>query len=234
MRTQTVFDFHAHILPGIDDGSRGVKDGLAMIEALAQQGALGIAAPPHFYAGQMSPDMFFDARQAAWEKLRPDIIPGSPEIRLGAEVQYYEGIHRLKEPERFCLEGTGLMLIEMPMCTWTTRMLSSVLEINGRSDIVVLLAHIERYLAFQKRSTIEMLIEEGVLIQASTGFFIERPRTAMRMLKKGRIHLLGTDSHNMKQRRPNLGRALEIINLKKGSHLLQEMADREEVLLNEA
>lgn len=233
MNPQAMFDFHTHILPGIDDGSRSVAESLAMLNELARQGATGIAATPHFYATRSSPEHFFAKRQAAWEKLKSSLPPDSPEIRLGAEVQYFEGIHRLEGLERFCLEGTGLLLVEMPLCTWTSRMVSSVLEINNRAGMVILLAHIERYLPCRNARTLEQLQEEGVLVQASTGFFIEKPRIAMKLLRKGRIHLLGTDSHNMDQRKPNLAQALEIVNRKKGAYLLQELADREEVVLNE-
>lgn len=152
---------------------------------------------------------------------------------MGAEVQYFEGIHRVEGLERFRLEGTRLLLIEMPVCKWTTRMVSSIQEVNSSETMTVLLAHIERYLRYQNGKALEQLQKEGVLMQASTGFFIEERRTAMKMLKKGKIQLLGTDTHNMERRKPNLTQAMEIINHKKGVQLLQELAEREEVVLNE-
>ena len=233
MNLRAMFDFHTHILPEIDDGSRSVVESLAMLNELTRQGATGIAATPHFYANRSSPELFFLRRQAAWEKLQSNLPPDGPEIRLGAEVQYFEGIHRLQGLERFRLEGTRLLLVEMPLCTWTTRMISSTLEINSREEIIVLLAHIERYLPYRNSKVMEQLQEHGVLMQASTGFFLEKPYTAMKLLRKGRIQLLGTDSHNMDQRKPNLAQALEIVNRKKGEYLLQELANREEVVLNE-
>lgn len=233
MNPQAMFDFHTHILPGMDDGSNSVEESLAMLEELTRQGVDGIAATPHFYATRSSPEHFFAKRQSAWEKLKSSLPPDSPEIRLGAEVQYFEGIHRLEGLERFRLEGTRLLLVEMPLCTWTTRMISSVLEISSREEIIVLLAHFERYLPYRNSKVMEQLQDHGVLMQASTGFFIKKPRTAMKLLREGKIHLLGTDSHNMCLRKPDLALALEIINRKKGAYLLQELAEREEVVLHE-
>ncbi len=226
------FDFHTHILPGIDDGSKSVEESLAMIRELSRQGAYGIAATPHFYASSMSPESFFKNRAAAWEKLKPYLNEDTPEIRLGAEVQYFEGMHHMKEIERFCLEGTHLLLVEMPTMPWTNRMVTSVLELNGRLNITVLLAHIERYLSRANKKAFEVFREEDVLMQASTAFFYENPRTAMKMLKKDQIHFLGTDCHNMTKRRPNMEQALKNIQHRKGKECLRIMREREELVLS--
>lgn len=228
-----VFDFHTHILPGVDDGSRDVEESLAMLEELTRQGASGVAATPHFYALQSSPERFFAKRQAAWEKLKPCLGAEAPEIRLGAEVQYFEGIHRYDGLEQFCMEGTRLLLVEMPECTWTMRMVSAILDVKNRKNVTVLLAHIERYLPYRNGKVCEQLLENGILMQASTGFFIEKRGMAMKMLREDKIHFLGTDSHNMDRRKPNLAQALEIINRKKGAQLLAELKRREAVVLNE-
>ena len=225
-----MFDFHTHILPGIDDGSRSVEESLEMVEELTRQGVSGIAATPHFYAACSTPENFFLKREAAWKQLEPNLPSETAEIRLGAEVQYFEGIHRMEGLERFCLEGTKLLMIEMPVCKWTSRMISSIQEINSRDTITVLLAHIERY---QNGKVMEQLQKEGVLMQASTGFFIRKRHTALRMLKNGRIHLLGTDSHNMDQRKPDFARAMEIINRKMDTQILQELAQMEVMVLDE-
>ena len=52
----------------------------------------------------------------------------------------------------------------------------------------------------------------NLLIQCNAEFFIEKTRSkAVKLLKKGRIDLLGSDSHNLDDRRPNLNEALAII-----------------------
>ena len=42
-----MIDFHSHILPGIDDGSRNFKMSLAMINELSRQGVDAICATSH-------------------------------------------------------------------------------------------------------------------------------------------------------------------------------------------
>lgn len=224
------FDFHTHILPGIDDGSASVNESIAMFRELGAQGAVGIAATPHFYARCPSPEVFFARRQQAWARLAP-YLAAYPRIRLGAEVHYFEGIQRCVGLEQFRLGGTRLLLLEMPTCAWTERMVDAVLELNRRRYLTVLLAHIERYLTWQNRKWWKPLLEGGVLMQASTEFFIRKPGKAVKMLKDGKIHLLGTDSHNMDARSPNLAPALEMIERKGGAELLRKLNEREASLL---
>lgn len=228
-----MFDFHTHILPEIDDGSKNEAESLAMVEELTRQGVSGIAATPHFYADRSTPERFFWKREIAWEKLRPNLPPETPKIRLGAEVAYYEGIHRMEELEKFRLEGTSLLMVEMPVCKWTSRMIASLQEMNNRDTITVMLAHVERYRWCQNKAALEQLRRSGVLMQVSTGFFIQNKFAAMRMLKKGAVHFLGTDTHNMDERKPDYAQAVEIIRGAKGDQLLRGMVRRERAVLDE-
>ncbi len=51
-------DFHTHILPGIDDGSRNVEMSLRMLAAQREQQVDEIVATPHFYAQKDSVEEF--------------------------------------------------------------------------------------------------------------------------------------------------------------------------------
>ena len=55
-------DFHTHILPGIDDGSKDEGMTKAMLIEEKRQGVVKIIATPHFYADQMSVDGFLNHR----------------------------------------------------------------------------------------------------------------------------------------------------------------------------
>ena len=76
-------DIHSHILPGMDDGSRSTEESLAMLAASAAQGVRAIAATPHFYAMENSPEEFLARRAAAVARLLipfdiPSPATGSP------------------------------------------------------------------------------------------------------------------------------------------------------------
>ena len=208
-----VIDFHAHVLPGIDDGSKSIGESLRMLAAAAGQGVTHIAATPHFYPSQTGPEQFLDRRARAAERLRAVWRPEFPRLLLGAEVRYFEGISRAEGLEALRIEGTPLLLLEMPFQAWSARMAAEVRALHSRPGFTVLLAHVERYLRFQPGDLWEELLEAGILMQGNASFFLRwnTRRRAVRMLDAGRIHLLGSDCHNMAERAPRLGEALEAI-----------------------
>lgn len=173
-----------------------------------------MVATPHFYPMENSPEQFLRRRAAAEKALRAAWQPEFPELRMGAEVYYFDGISRNDAVEALRIEGTELLLLEMPFSAWSERMRREILELHSRSGITVLLAHIERYLRFQRPEVWEELRQVGVLMQSNGEFFLHwrTRKKALRMLEAGKIQLLGSDCHNLESRPPNLGQALERIN----------------------
>ena len=45
-----MIDFHSHILPEMDDGSKDAKMSLAMLQMEREQGVTEVVFTPHFYA----------------------------------------------------------------------------------------------------------------------------------------------------------------------------------------
>ncbi len=220
-------DIHSHVLPNMDDGSKSTLESRRMLIKSEEQGIRYLAATPHFYPEENSPEQFLERRQEAADQLRQEWQPGLPKILLGAEVYYFDGISRAVEISRLCIEGTSLLLLEMPFVPWTDRMLAEVRYLNERSDLTILLAHIERYLRFQRKRVWDELLEAGILMQCNADFFIHlRTRyKALGMLKKGRIHFLGSDCHNMSARPPHLGEAVRLIG-PEGQQYLETYARR--------
>lgn len=228
-----MFDFHSHILPAMDDGSCSVEESLAMLRQSMAQGVTGIAATPHFHADAATPDQFLEARRQALESLKPYLGTHTPPIRLGAEVRYYDGMSRSEEILRLRMEGTSLLLVEMPMVRWTQHMCDVLVVLNSRREITVLLAHIERYLTLQPPDVLERLRGYGILMQASGTFFLRRStrKRAMQMLQSGYIHVLGSDCHHAKKRPPNLGDAAAVIRKGLGAQSLMDLEGRENALM---
>lgn len=206
-------DIHSHILPNLDDGSQSLEESLEMLRVMSVQGISRVAATPHFYPGEISPEDFLIRRAAAAARLTKAWSPEFPQIFLGAEVYYFEGIARAQAVEELRIQGTELLLLEMPFRAWTVRMVDELLELNARKGVTVLLAHMERYQRFQKPKVWDLLLRQGVQMQSNADFFLhwKTRRRALRMLKAGKIHLLGSDSHNMTVRPPRLGNALSVI-----------------------
>lgn len=64
-----VIDFHSHILPGIDDGSKNVQMSLEMLGRASEQGVDVMLATSHFYASRHRIEDFLEKRQRAYERL---------------------------------------------------------------------------------------------------------------------------------------------------------------------
>lgn len=220
-----MIDFHSHILPDMDDGSRSLEESAALLRESYRQGVDVIAATSHFYAFENSPEDFLARRRRAWVRLSGALTEDMPAIRLGAEVQYFEGICQVPELRRLRLEGTRLLLVEMPFSHWSSRAVADVIELNRREEFQVMLAHIERYLHDQPDSVWDQLLAEGILMQSNASFFLRwnTKRRALKLLESGRIHLLGSDCHNMETRPPRLEEAAAAIRAKLGHRSLRRM-----------
>ena len=64
-----MIDFHTHILPGIDDGSRNSEESIQMLNLEQEQGITKIVFTPHFYANRNSVERFLKRREASYERL---------------------------------------------------------------------------------------------------------------------------------------------------------------------
>ena len=64
-----IVDFHSHILPCVDDGSKSFEQTTEMLYETSNQGIKSIVATPHFYASSDIPEKFFKRREAALTKL---------------------------------------------------------------------------------------------------------------------------------------------------------------------
>ena len=118
---------------------------------------------------------------------------------------------------------------------WTAGMYEELAQIRNKQGLLPIIAHVERYIGFpQNRGLLERLEEMPVLVQANASFFLGRfsAPVAMRMLRQERIHLLGSDCHNMDSRRPNLGQAVEKIRARLGQSALDRIAEYQELVFS--
>ena len=158
-----------------------------------------------------------------------------PILLAGAEVQYFEGITAMQDLSEMRVEQSPALMIEMPMCRWSSRMIMDIIELNHRDGYQVILAHIHRYLQFQNLPALRQLASAGVMMQVNGGLFsgFLKSRKALQMLDDGLIHILGSDCHNTTDRPPNLAAAYEYIERKRGIDAVQKLMNNGFRLLEE-
>lgn len=220
-----MIDWHSHILPGMDDGSRDVDESLSMIGSLGSQGVDCVVATPHFYADDESVEEFLKRRQISFDELSANLPADAPNVVCGAEVRYFPGISHMEGLERLTIGNSRLLLLEMSMSRWTEYTVRELIELAARGNITVILAHIERYIFMQSSDVWDRLLDSGFLMQVNASFFSRfgTKRKALRLLDSGRIHLVGSDCHNMTDRSPRIGTAYDLITKKLGKSFVSEI-----------
>ncbi len=238
----TMIDFHTHILPGIDDGSRNLNMTKEMIKGSLNQGVRKIALTPHFYAEKDDPARFLSRRNQAYvqmleylsQDLDVDLYDRTlPEFKLGAEVLFFPGISNSKSLIDLCFEDTRLLLLEMPFQQWTKDTYREVKEIIEKQELTVIIAHIERFIKYQKDKAVwREILKLPIISQMNAECFLSwRTRGfAYRYIKEGYEIILGTDAHNITSRPVNLEEGRMILKKKFGECILTEIDEISEKL----
>ena len=232
-----MIDFHSHILPGIDDGSQTVESSVAMLRMEADQGVTQVVATPHFYARYDEPEHFLERRNRAEAALRKEMTrhEGLPRLLVGAEVSFFRGMSDSEVLPELTIRGKSCILIEMPPAPWPEEFYRELESIWVKWNIVPMIAHIDRYIApFRTHGIPKRLAEMPVCVQASAEFFLDRrtANMAFRMLRSDQIHVLGSDCHNLFNRSPNLGTAVELIRRRCGEDILKRIRGNERKILS--
>jgi protein-tyrosine phosphatase len=231
-----MIDFHSHVLPDVDDGAKDVAESLKLLEAQAQQGVRAVVATPHFYPRYDSPERFLRRRERAEALLRREMEGRVelPQLFVGAEVHFFRGMSESEFLPLLTIQGKKCIMVEMPEPPWSAEMYRELENIHIKLGLTPIVAHVDRYIAPLRTGGIpEKLSRLPVLVQANAEFFTDRHTASMavRMLHRGQIHLLGSDCHNLTDRAPNLGAAVDRIREKLGETALRHISHYEHKVL---
>lgn len=198
---QSVIDMHCHILPGLDDGARFVKESVMMLKQAQENGIRAIVATPHYKDG--APNATKTEIEKKILEVLKDAFEKNIDVKLypGNEIMYYEDVPDLLEKnELFTLNNSEFALVEfLPNHPFNY-------IINGLSDIidtgyVPVLAHIERYAVIKNDfDKVREIIHIGARIQinysAVIGTYGRDEKTFVhKLLKNKMVDYVGTDAH---------------------------------------
>lgn len=197
-------DFHSHLVPGVDDGSRTLDDSLHSIERMVNAGVTQVITTPH-YAASIADRYDFDATMdhldRRWELLQDAVARDHPRLdfRRGFEVRLDAAIPDLGDP-RLPLGGTDFVLIEWPMFMappGAPELIARVIE-GGHRPIV---AHPERYGGIDAElGAVRAWKQAGAYLQGNYGSLVGQNGTVarrliLRMLSEGLLDYLSSDFH---------------------------------------
>ena len=207
-----IIDIHTHILPGVDDGAAALEESLEMLRLQRQAGVERLYLTPHFYPRHQDFSEFLEKREEAWDQLRAAAAgEGWPELRLGAEVHYSPDILEM-DLRRLTLGDSDFLLLELPHQRYPAYGEAVVLRMQ-EEGITPILAHVERFPYFRKDpALLKRLVDLGALGQVSAdalGMKMDKG-FARACLGCGLAQLVGSDAHNTEDRRPCMGKVLDL------------------------
>ena len=199
------WDFHCHLIPGVDDGVRTLEEARETIAALKALGFRGGVVTPHIYAGvydntaQSLREAFADFQQQ---------IGDDYGLILGAEYHTTEAFFDLiaaGDLLHVLLPDRRLVLVEFPYLMPSPYGMEA-LDAVTRAGYQPVLAHVERYRYIQAdpETWLADLARRDVWLQCNigslAGMYGERPRRmAQRLLDQGGPALWGSDVHRPMQ-----------------------------------
>lgn len=205
-KNRPLADLHTHVLPAIDDGAQTAEESIALLTALKEQGVTDVVCTPHFDIAETSVNDFLETRNTSFallsEKIKEEASLSDMRLRLGAEVKYNPNLART-DLEPLCIEGTSYLLLE-PLGSHPFNFEYTVDAIVARG-ITPILAHIERFswLA-DDYDLLERLIESGAVLQCTASALFNRhhAKRFKKLLKKGYVDIVASDTHSMTHRPP--------------------------------
>ena len=220
-----IIDFHSHILPNIDDGSDCVETSLEMLKISHLQGVDILVSATHYYNFTEDIKSFAKRRDEAFHTLKEHIEEDdtdTPKIILAAEVRLFPGLHLDEDIDKLCIEGTKNILIEMPFSDWSDWMYNEIYAIITRGYTPIM-AHIERYLGpVSEKEIAEKLLSMDVLVQCNADSFSDwkTKRFIKKLIKQGRLTVIGSDCHNLESRISHIDDAAGFIIKKYGEEYI--------------
>lgn len=192
-------DIHSHILPGIDDGAKNIKESLGLISEMKKLGFSKIIGTPHTYPG-----LYENTNESIEESFKKINGKQSGKIKIGYSSEYMMDssiIEKANKKELLCLKD-NYILIEMSFLAPHNELYDIIfnLKINGYYPI---LAHPERYRFFYDDfNQFYKLKNAGCEFQlnllSSTGFYGKDVAIISdKLLKNNMIDYCGSDIHNI-------------------------------------
>lgn len=202
-KVDNLTDFHCHILPGVDDGSKDMDMTMEMLDLSYAQGVRRIIATPHYHRGHVEnePEKLREVLKKVQEKAAkkyPDL-----EIRLGNEVFYSDGVIDLLRKGKFLpmgAEDSRYLLVEFSPDDSFSRLQDAVSQVT-RMGYRPVIAHVERYQCmYRQKDRFEELQRQGALFQVN----YNQARENRWLFQHDFVDLLATDCHNTEERAPKI------------------------------
>lgn len=191
-----MIDFHCHILPSVDHGSSSLETSLKQLAIAEKYGICAIVCTSHFYPYREDVKSFLLRRDEGFGLLS-EHNNTSVVLLKGAEVMLTMDLAEREDLEGLLIEGTNLMLVEMPDMVHSTWIYDVLSKLRDRK-ISPVIAHIDRY----PDDVVNNLLEMDFTVQVNASAFkrFSKRRKMISFIEDGLVHVLGSDLHGANER----------------------------------
>lgn len=227
-----MIDFHSHIIPNIDDGSRSIEETFNLLKEAKEAGFEGIVLTSHYIEDYYQTDV---PERDMWVKAISENLGAKGidiDLYLGNEVYMTENMMQLLiDGKASTINNSCYVLFEMPLNAEPMNMYDVIYSLQG-NKLIPVLAHPERYSFIQKEPELVYdLIQKGVLMQANYGSILgQYGKNAQfivrKFLENNMIHFLGSDVHRQNTVYKVIPQALKEIEEIVGASKLEELTTK--------
>ncbi len=226
-----MIDFHNHILPNLDDGSKSTEMSIEMLKIAESQGITEVVSTVHYQHPKMDGiNLSYNKVLNEVKNLQKEIDRLSIHIKLhfGAEVFFLPNLIQLKDDPLATFGHGKYMLIEFQPHQIPEIHRQQLFDLK-MSGVTPIIAHPERYTQVQNDSKIiENWLNAGCLIQVDAGsllgtFGTKSKACSEMIIKNNWCHIIGSDSHNNKRRNFCLGEVTKILKKKFNNKMVDQM-----------
>ncbi len=197
-------DVHSHLIPGIDDGSRSMKESIVYIKRLKNMGFKKIITTPHIMKYHY--DNTKESILKGLKALQLEVERQKIDIEIEAASEYYldDSFIQLIKNRDVLTFGENYLLFELSY-TLKPVMLESAIFTMISAGYQPVLAHPERYIFMHKNfEEYKWLKRKGLLFQINlnsfSGYYSKAVQKIVnRLAEEGMVDFIGSDTHRERQ-----------------------------------
>lgn len=207
-----MIDTHIHMVPEVDDGAKDMDVAIQMLHMALDEGVREMILTPHFN----SPVYHNQSIEKQYNLIKDYIITEKIDMKiyLGNEIYLSdENMIGIKTGQAHTMGDSRYLLVELPYYHFYPFHEVMIQDLQN-SGFKIVLAHVERYQIFIKKTDkLKELVKKGLYGQITAGFIIgsKTRRKALKMIESGLIHVVASDAHDIDTRPPKMKAAFDVV-----------------------
>ncbi len=224
-----MIDVHCHLLFGVDDGSKNIKESVAMLREAKNQGVDAIILTPHYRHGMFP----YDRKKIDAHFLELLSYAKAAGVRIYPGCEYHVNsriVDYIRSGRCHTMADTNYVLTEYEYETEYSYIESMTRELIFQGYIPVV-AHVERYACMLERPARAAELQKmGALVQSNCDAVLGLESRKLKkytkiLLTEGWVDLIASDSHGIKDRVCHMRKCYDYIAKKFGEDTAQLLMD---------